>query len=179
MQGSGDFRIHDSKIPTTSIMNSQIPSLSEQEANEGLHQADTSTRRRHPKILHNPGDEFNRVVNFIMHDSYMQPHLHPGPEKIEKIYVMEGKMAVLFFDDFGVVNEVTILEPGHIDFISVPAFTWHTYVMLSKHVISYETMMGEYAPKTWKEFAQWAPTEDAPESSTYLLSLRDTALSRT
>jgi len=160
-------------------MQSVIPPLSKDEADKGLYQADASTRRRHPKILHDPGDEFNRVVNFIMHDSYMQPHLHPGPENIEKIHVMEGKMAVLFFDDLGVVTEVTILESGHNKFIAVPAFTWHTYVMLSEHVISYETMMGEYAPKTWKEFAQWAPEENTPESSVYLRSLRDTALSRT
>jgi cupin fold WbuC family metalloprotein len=160
-------------------MQSVIPPLSKDEADKGLSQADASTRRRHPKILHDPGDEFNRVVNFIMHDSYMQPHLHPSLEKIEKIHVMEGKMAVLFFDDLGVVTEVTILESDHDEFIAVPAFTWHTYVMLSEHVISFETMMGKYEPETWKEFAQWAPEENTPESSAYLRSLRDTALSRT
>ena len=171
--------IHDRQTRISSIMNSQIPDLSQPEADEGLCKAAASTRNRYPKVLHNPGDEFNRVVNFIMRDSYMQPHLHPGPEKIEKIHVMEGKMAVLFFDDLGVVTDVTILEQGHTEFIAVPAFTWHTYVMLSEHVISYETMMGEYAPETWKEFAPWAPQENALESSTYLLSLRDAALSRT
>ena len=160
-------------------MNSQIPVLPKHEADDCLRQAAESTRRRHPKLLHNLGDEFNRVVNFIMHDSYMQPHLHPGPEKIEKIYLMEGKMAVLFFDDLGAVTTVTILEHGQTEFIAVPAFTWHTYVALSGHAISYETMMGEYAPKTWKEFAQWAPPENAPESSAYLQSLKDTAVSRT
>ena len=162
----------------THIKQSVIPLLSQDEADKDLCRAEASMRRRYPKILHSPGDEFNRVVNFIMYDSYMQPHLHPGPEKIEKIHVMEGKMAVLFFDDLGVVIKVTILESGHDEFIAVPAFTWHTYVMLSEHVISFETMMGKYEPETWKEFAQWAPEENTPESSKYLLSLRDTALSR-
>ena len=159
-------------------MNSPVPLLPSEEADACLRQAAASARRRYPKILHNPGDEFNRVVNFIMRDSYMQPHLHPSPEKIENIHVVKGKMAVLFFDDLGVVTDFTVLEQGHTEFIAVPAFTWHTYVMLSEHVISYETMMGEYAPATWKAFAQWAPQENTPESAPYLQSLRDAALSR-
>jgi len=159
-------------------MNAPVPLLPREEADACLRQAAASARRRYPKILHNPGDEFNRVVNFIMRDSYLQPHLHPSPEKIENIHVVEGKMAVLFFDDLGVVTDFTVLEQGHTEFIAVPAFTWHTYVMLSEHVISYETMMGEYAPATWKTFAQWAPQENTPESAPYLQSLRDAALSR-
>jgi len=154
-----------------------IPCPGQQETEALLVLAANSPRRRHPKILHNPGDEFNRVVNFIMRDSYMQPHHHPGPEKIEKIYVLEGRMAVLFFDDAGAVTKVTHLE-GPSGFIAVPAYTWHTYVMLTDHVISYETMMGRYEPASWKEMAQWAPVENVPESAPYLESLKDAVVAR-
>lgn len=160
-------------------MNStQIPQLSEQEINDSLLRATNSTRRRHPKILHEPGDEFNRVVNFILPDSYMQPHLHPGEEKIEHIYLIQGKIAVLFFDDRGTVQEVVVLEQGLLEQVEVPAFTWHTYVMLSEYAISYETMMGLYEPKTWKKFAEWAPPENSAESLSYLNSLKAEAANR-
>ena len=152
-----------------------IPQLSEQELKDCLRRASSSTRRRYANVLHDPGDEFNRVVNFIMQDSYMQPHLHPGAEKVEKIYLMQGKIAVLFFDDQGAVKKCMILEEGGVGYVEVPAFTWHTYVMLSDYAISYETMMGVYEPKTWKEFAPWAPPENTPRGSIYLKYLKEEA----
>jgi cupin fold WbuC family metalloprotein len=159
------------------MMVTGIAELSQQDKNKGIALAANSARRRHPKLLHKPGAEFNRVFNFMMHDSYMQPHLHPGEEKVEKIYLVEGKIAALFFDEQGAIKERTLLEKGGIELIEVPAFTWHTYVMLSEHAITYETMMGVYEPSTWKHFAPWAPPEDAPESSTYLNALKEAAAS--
>lgn len=156
-----------------------IPELSEQEINDGIALAASSARRRHPKLLHRPGAELNRVFNFMMHDSYMQPHLHPGEEKVEKIYLVQGKIAALFFDEQGAIKERTLLEKGGTELIEVPAFTWHTYVMLSEHAISYETMMGVYEPSTWKNFAPWAPPEGSPESSTYLNFLKAAAAPNT
>lgn len=153
----------------------QIPQLSEQEINDYLLLASGSIRQRHPKILHNPGDEFNRVINFIMQDSYMQPHLHSGVEKIEKIYLIRGKIAVFFFDDQGAVKNGVVMKEGGVGNVEVPAFTWHTYVMLSDYAITYETMMGVYDPKTWKEFAQWAPPENSSQAPTYLNYLKEEA----
>ena len=157
------------------MKDAQIPELSEQEISDCMSQAISSERRRFPKLLHSHGDEFNRVFNFIMQDSYMQPHLHPGDEKIEKIHLIEGKVAALFFDDQGVIKECTLLEKGGTELIEVPAFTWHTYVMLSDHAISYETMMGVYKPETWKKFAEWAPLEASLESLEYLNLLKQEA----
>jgi cupin fold WbuC family metalloprotein len=145
-----------------------IPAITEEEKKEGILLADASPRRRHPRILHQPGAEFNEVFNFMMGDSYMQPHLHPGEEKIEMIYLVQGKVAVLFFDDKGAVTKCTLLEKEGVDMIAVPAFTWHTYVMLSPSAITYETMMGKYDPQTWKDFFTIAPAENTPESISYL-----------
>lgn len=155
--------------------NAEIPQLSEDEAKEGVSQANNSSRRRHPMILHNSGDEFNRVINFMMGDSYMQTHLHPGVEKIEKIYLMEGKLATFFFDDKGEVTKCTILEKGGTEMVEVPAFTWHTYVILSEFAITYETMMGKYEPHTWKNFLTIAPPENSLESVAYLQELKSKA----
>jgi cupin fold WbuC family metalloprotein len=154
-----------------------VPDLPVEEISVGIKQAIESDRKRFAKILHQSGAEFNQVFNFINHASYMQPHLHPGDEKIEYIHVVDGRLAILFFNDAGVIIDCTVLEKSGVSSIAVPAFTWHTYVMLSENVITYETMMGVYQPGTWKRFASWAPPEGGTESAEYLASLRREALS--
>ena len=85
---------------------------------------------------------------------------------------MQGAFALITFDDDGKVTDTIVLEKGVKDFISVPAFTWHTYVMLTDEVIVYEEMDGVYSPNTWKEMATWAPTEETSESAEYLKMLK-------
>ena len=150
----------------------KIPELQADEIEHNFILADTSKRRRHAKILHASGDEFNQVFNFMHCDSYMQPHLHPGIEKIEKIYIVSGRICVLYFDDLGKCIQKKILENGRIESIEVPAFTWHTYVILSERALTYETMIGVYEPETWKHMANWAPHETSMlESQLYLQKL--------
>ena len=150
----------------------KIPELSDQEIKKFLNLAASSEKRRYPKLLHSPGDEFNCVFNFMMQDSYMQPHLHPGEEKIEIIHLIQGKVAVIFFDDQGVVKKYIMLENGGIDFIEVPAFTWHTYVILTDYAVTYETMMGVYKPETWKKFSDWSPQEGGDDCHAFIALLK-------
>lgn len=150
----------------------RIPRITEQELKEGLLKAHTSPRRRHPHILHKPGDEFNQVFNFLTRHSYMQPHLHPGDEKIEEIFLVKGRVAVIYFDNFGSVVNIIHLKKEDVDSVKVPAFTWHTYVMLTDEVVTYETMLGKYDLATWKQLAAWAPEENMEVSTEYLNVLR-------
>jgi len=153
-------------------MKTNIPKLSSTEIIEYLQKASKSKRQRYPKILHKPGSEFNRVFNFMKKGSYMQPHLHPGEEKIEKMYLIKGEFAVIFFDNNGQIKTSTKLEKGKKESIDIPAFAWHTYVMLSDEVITYETMMGKYDPETWKTLSEWSPAENAKKSTAYLNELK-------
>jgi len=155
------------------MTNSSIPELSEQEAQEGLHFARTSSRCRHPKIIHKPGDELNQVFNFITLNSYMQPHMHPGDEKIEEIFLVKGRVAIFYFNDSGNILQIIELNKAGVDRVKVPAYTWHTYVMMEDEVITFETMMGKYDPATWKFMAPWAPKEMDLSSSLYLNELRN------
>jgi len=154
------------------MKDAQIPELPKEVSSACLLEAMSSKRRRYPKLLHSRGEEFNQVFNFMMRDSYMQPHLHPGEENIERIHLVEGRIGAFFFDDSGRVKQRTLLEKDGIELIEVPAFTWHTYVMLTDHAITYETMMGVYNPGTWKKMADWAPQEGSSESTEYLNNLR-------
>jgi cupin fold WbuC family metalloprotein len=153
-----------------------IPEFAVDEALHYFLQAQNSERRRFPKILHNQGDYDNKVVNFVLDDSYMQPHLHPGDEKIEKMFLVEGSFSLILFDSIGEISDSIILEKGGIESVDVPAFTWHTYVMLTEKVIIYETMDGVYEPSTWKEMASWAPLENTPEALDYLSLLKSRVL---
>ena len=145
---------------------------------EGFYQAYKASRRRHPILIHDQGAYNNEVYNFICADSYMQPHMHPSQEKVETIQVISGEAAVIYFDDNGFVTNQTILEEGSSDIIEIPAFTWHTYIMLSDEVITYEIMNGIYDPVTWKIFADWAPKEGTPEGIIYHKELINTVLGR-
>ena len=143
---------------------------------ESFVKAHSSSRRRHPVILHENGAYLNRVYNFICEDSYMHPHLHPGHEKIEVIQILMGSATLLLFDDLGRIIDRKSLDQNRLDRVEVPAFTWHTYVMTSNEVITYETMNGIYDPSSWKVLAPWAPNEGSNEAKSYLQSLRKSIL---
>ena len=155
------------------MSNNRMPELSLDDINYYFDLAYNSERRRSPKIMHKKGDYINKVFNFILSDSYMHPHLHPGSEKIEKMYLIKGSFALIIFDDKGNVKETVVLSKGEKEFVAVPAYTWHTYVMLTNEVIVYETMDGVYEPSSWKEMASWAPKENTVGASNYLETLKN------
>lgn len=150
-----------------------IPRLNDCDLKEFFLKAIESPRKRYPKIIHQPGDYNNKVFNFLLHDTYMQPHLHPGKEKTEKMYLISGSFNLIFFDNIGKIIKKTLLQRGHQEYVEVPPYTWHTYIMLSEKVVVYETMDGIYDPKTWKKMASWAPAEDKEDALTYHNKLRN------
>jgi cupin fold WbuC family metalloprotein len=153
-----------------------VPVFSADEVKYYFLEAENSERKRFPKILHNQGDYYNKVVNFVLDGSYMQPHLHPGEEKTEKMFLVDGSFALILFDNSGKVSDSIVLAKGGIESLDVPAFTWHTYVMLTEKVIIYETMDGVYEPSSWKEMAPWAPLENTKEAVNYLSFLKSKVL---
>ena len=98
--------------------------------------------------------------------------MHPSQEKVESMHLIQGVCAVLLFSGTGSIEKTVILEEDGIRNIQVPAFTWHTYVILSEDAVIYETMMGQYEATTWKTFADWAPSENDPEADNYLRMLQ-------
>ena len=72
---------------------------------------------------------------------------------MKRCIFLEGSFALIIFDEKGEIIESIILEKGKKEIVSVPAFTWHTYVMLTDQVIVYEEMEGVYHPSSWKEMA--------------------------
>lgn len=144
-----------------------IPKIKPELVTDSFRDARFSPRKRHALILHQAGDYRNRVVNFLTKGTYMQPHCHPSEEKSELMIVVSGLLGLIYFSDEGDVTKTQILGDGFQECISVPAFTWHTYIPVSEEVQVYEEMNGIYDPKTWKEFPGWAPVEGSIEASNY------------
>ncbi len=155
------------------MFNYKVPNLEDNDIKVNIEKAKKSKRLRHPLILHKKGDKFNQVFNFILKNSYMKPHLHPGTVRTEKMHLIKGSFELLIFDDNGEIIERDLIASDKKDYVEVPPFTWHTYVMKSETTIIYETMMGIYHPNTWKKLAPWAPDEDSLEANSYLNKLRN------
>jgi cupin fold WbuC family metalloprotein len=150
-----------------------IPFLNQSESRRAFEEANISKRKRTHRIIHKHGAIFNQVFNFMLYESYMQPHMHPGDEKIEHMYLLKGEFKLIKFDEYGRINSKKVYSSTENNPIIIPANTWHTYVMTSNEVITYETMIGRYEPSTWKKMANWAPEEGSKEASIYLEDLRN------
>ena len=151
----------------------EIPLINAEEVLELKSMAQQSARSRHAKILHAPGAYENKVFNAMLSTSYMQPHQHPGVEKVEKIHLVKGKLCVIFFDNDGNITKRHMLTENGLTLVEVPAYQYHTYIILSEFALTYETMAGIYHPKNWKKMASWAPEEKTLEAKTWLESLRE------
>lgn len=156
----------------------EIPQLSKEEIKEYLLQAEKSERRRALKILHERGAELNRTVNFMMSDTYLQPHNHPpeeGKEKIERYKILGGKLGIVFFDGAGNVTRSVILDETS-EVYPVNPSEWHTPIVLSEYALCYEEVRGVYDSLRYKEMAEWAPKENTPQVPAYLNFLKKEAL---
>jgi|TARA_B110000027_G_scaffold70141_1_gene74979 cupin fold WbuC family metalloprotein len=152
--------------------NYKIPSLSSEDKIKYFEKASMSDRKRFPYIIHQKGDEFNQVFNFILEDSYMRPHMHPSENMIEKMHLVSGSFKLIFFDDKGIIKKTYDIDKKN-SRVEVPGYTWHTYVMSSTSTIIFETMIGKYDPLTWKKMPEWAPNENNKEAEKYFRTLKN------
>lgn len=134
-------------------------------------QAQAAPRRRanfnlHPRL----DDPVQRFLNAMEPGTYVRPHRHTTPEpKWELFVALSGAIAVLLFDDEGVVTErLTIAAGGPLRAIEVPPGTWHTVVVLASGTVLFEFKQGPYAAMTDKDYAAWAPGEREPGSAAML-----------
>lgn len=139
--------------------------------NDLLEQAARSPRQRVPYRFHEHEEPVQRMLNAILPGSYITPHKHENPDKVELIAVLTGKAAVVHFTDAGEAQEVYILEPdGAVRGVDIPPRAYHNFVALTPCVVL-EIVQGPYHPDTHKQFAPWAPAEGTSESAEYLAHL--------
>src|SRR5262245_43743399 len=94
-----------------------------------------SARRRMNHNFHaGPEDNPHRFLNGLLENTYIQPHRHLDPPKSETFLVLEGKVAVLVFNEQGDVIERYQIgddQNPRVWGIDLSPGMWHTILALS------------------------------------------------
>lgn len=134
-------------------------------------QAGESPRKRQPYNFHTYDEPVQRMINALAPGTYVTPHKHENPDKVELIFIVSGRAALLHFSDSGEVQEIYLLdENGPVRGVDIPPRTYHNFVALTPCAVL-EIIQGPYHPDTHKQFAAWAPREGSPEAAAYLQNL--------
>lgn len=137
-----------------------------------IQQAKSAPRKRKNYNFHETfGDPINRMLNAVEPGSYVQPHKHEDPDKREVFLLLKGRMAVVFFDNNGNVNDHIILDNKENFGVEIPPSAWHTIIALETGTIVYEIKDGPYSVSDDKNFANWAPKEGDKNCHDYLNEL--------
>lgn len=139
---------------------------------ETLALAKASARGRAMHSFH-PNHEANlhRFLNAFTRGSYCTPHRHLEPPKAEGLVILRGTLAIVIFDDSGVVVEVVKLDQRNVG-IDLSPGVWHTVLAVTDTAVCYEVKPGPYVAATDKQFASWAPREGAPGAAEYMANLQ-------
>lgn len=149
---------------------SQVRTLSAAQLRQLDERARTDPRLRANLNLHD-GDSalLHRFVICMHKGSYVRPHRHNAPHKLEMATMLEGAMEWIFFDDSGRITHRVRVQP-HSDTLAVevPPFIWHSVLPLTGSAAFLEVKQGPYDAQSDKEFASWAPAEGSAGSAAYL-----------
>jgi len=137
--------------------------------------AKQSPRRRmnynfHPQL----DDPISRMLNAMEPGTYIQPHKHEDPDRVEVFLALRGRFVVFTFDDEGKISDHFILDSNKGNYgVEIPAKVYHTLVSLESGSVAYEIKEGPYYPATAKNFAPWAPNEGDEGTHAYMQKLLD------
>ena len=119
-----------------------------------IEEARISDRKRKNFNYHTSYDDpLNRLLNAIEPGSYIQPHKHENPDKREVFLLLKGKLAVVFFDDKGEINDHVVLDGKNNYAVEIAPSVWHTIISLETGTVAYEVKDGPYSPANDKNFA--------------------------
>lgn len=145
--------------------------------NELTAQAQENPRKRqHCNIHKSYADPCQRLFNAIEPDSYIPPHRHTTDPKDELLIAVRGSMALVTFDEQGMVTGVVRFGAdrsgdGSAVGAEVPANTWHTVIALESGCVLLEVKAGPFDSNQPKDLAPWAPDECGPNAKQYLEKL--------
>lgn len=147
--------------------------IDQQAAGKAQELAAVSPRHRAIVRYHDHAEPLQRMLNAVEPDSYVRPHRHADPAKLEIFLVLTGRALVLTFDVAGAVTSgVELSAAGPCWGVEIPAGTWHTLLALEPGTTLYELIEGAFDPATHKDYAPWAPPEGSEEGQRFLAALR-------
>ena len=140
---------------------------------KGIKASRESERKRIILPLHRRQDaKVQRMLNFLQPDTYIRPHMHPRNQAVESIVVHKGAIRFFIFDDQGSIVEDRKLDSENAFLADIEPLTWHSFVVLEKDTILFESKMGPYDADLDKIFAEWSPEEGTDEAHSWIKNLR-------
>jgi cupin fold WbuC family metalloprotein len=132
--------------------------------------------RQHCNVHQSYQDECQRLFNAIEPGSYIRPHRHASDPREELLIAVRGAMALVNFDNQGVVTNVLRFgndrHGGRLALgAEVSPSSWHTVIALEKGSVLLEVKAGPFDPNQPKDLAPWAPEEGSATASAYLRRL--------
>ena len=136
--------------------------LDEEIIRAGIEGSCSSPRKRMIYPIHrNQSDLVQRMLNFFQPGTYVTPHLHPRESASELVFLIQGRLGFLLFDEKGNITSQSDLKPGAL--IDLEPKLWHTMVVLEPDTVVLEVKRGPFDSED-KIFADWAPGEGDPEA---------------
>lgn len=146
----------------------QVSVVSSALIEEVRQEARRSVRKRKHYNFHEPQEAVQRILQVMRRGTYIQPHMHRDPAKVEMFIILEGKVGVVIFTPKGEVCEWWMLDAdGSVRSAEIPPGCIHTLVVLSDEAVMMEIIEGPYLAETHKQFVGFAPEERSPEAQDY------------
>ncbi|MBE9531240.1 MAG: WbuC family cupin fold metalloprotein [Proteobacteria bacterium] len=134
--------------------------------NETSKKAKLSERLRMNHNFHELSDNLQRMLNAIEPESYIQPHRHLDPPKVELFLILRGRAAVILFDQDGSVLDSKVLTPtGDCHGVEITPGQFHSIISLESDTVVFEAKDGPYIATTDKDFASFAPSPEEKEAA--------------
>ncbi len=132
-------------------------------------QARASARLRKNYNFHeHDSATLQRMLNAMEPETYIQPHKHESPDKVEAFFCLQGRLLVVEYNDEGQIVDHIVLHAASGSFgCEIPARTWHSIISLESGSVAYEVKDGPYDPTVDKHFAAWAPPEGHAEAAAF------------
>jgi len=108
------------------------------------------------------------MLNAAEPGTYVRPHKHENPDKVEVFVIIKGSALIVEFDEKGEPADHMILNPrkgGHA--VEIPPRIWHSFITLEPGTVLYEVKEGPYNKDTDKNFAPWAPEEGTKNAQVF------------
>jgi cupin fold WbuC family metalloprotein len=155
-----------------------VRTITQQHIDSLIADAAAADRLRTIFRLHEHEEPVQRMVNAVLPGSYVTPHQHAAPPKVELMAILRGRMAMVEFWPDGEVREAHLLdESGPLKIVDIAPATYHCMVAITPAAVL-EIIQGPYHAETHKQFAPWAPAEGSDQAADYLAALTENLRAR-
>lgn len=170
LKGDTNYEVRGTKYDLNFIVVKKIDtSLFEKVGIEAI----ASPRRRKNFNFHEDyADPVQRILHIVQPLSYVQPHKHENPDKIEMFIVLKGRFVYIEYDQEGNIIDHILLDTRIGNYgVEITPKAYHSIISLEESSAILEIKDGPYLPIADKDFATWAPREGDANCREYLLTI--------